>query len=658
MQLCTDVGAAGDLLRDGSLNLSNAAQLQNLFERSDRNERKRAGPPGSDGDKDGSGEAARDARPSGKSASSAPAGAGGRGAGGRAGVGGTGARPVLDAAAREKLVRQAAGKSTREVQQMLAEVDPELAQPNDRMRALGTGRWELKAAIDAECRHGLEKLQMLLSHADPHLTLGGLVARLVRDGLDRYDPERPRRTRRTGGRGSVNAARKPVRRDTDAAQRSAAGALGGNVERRSEVEREDESSVAVRNGAAPPSAANRHTEAEHGGAKSAPLRETVRRTNSAANRHTEAERGSANPAAVREIVRRTNSAAQRNSEVERGNAESAPAREIVRRSASAPKRASEAGRGNAESAPVREIVRRTNSTAQRNSEVERGNAESAAARGIVRRSASAPAPGGGFPPAPAGARRGAWVAGRGNAESAPARGIVRHSDSAPKRAGPDADAHVEDAKHAGGTATWAAGRRRETQHACAATTGRRGSGGRAASPPKRQGRAAGDGRDEGKCGVPGRATSAARPPMGDRHRVAGSAANRLGHRAGYGAAGAGGGPPAPGRARPPRGWFCGVAGAPRRVWCGGAGGALAGSGAAPHRVELLWRVAGVPVPVHPGSREAGGVAARPGLLQLCRPAQRPALRLPLSAGDRPHRSVRTRRRGGARELETLMRSPG
>ncbi|MDE0447442.1 MAG: hypothetical protein OXH96_12285, partial [Spirochaetaceae bacterium] len=72
-----------------------------------------------------------------------------------------------------------------------AEVDPELAQPSDRMRALAGGRWELKAAVDAECRHGLEKLQMLLSHRDPHLTLGGLVARLVRDGLHRYDPERP-----------------------------------------------------------------------------------------------------------------------------------------------------------------------------------------------------------------------------------------------------------------------------------------------------------------------------------------------------------------------------------------------------------------------------------------------------------------------------------
>ena len=113
---------------------------------------------------------------------------------------------MLDAAAREELVRQAAGKSTREVQQMLAEVDPELAQPSDRMRVLGGGRWELKAAIDAECRHGLEKLQMLLSHRDPHLTLGGLVARLVRDGLDRYDPARPPRARRTGGGGSVDAA--------------------------------------------------------------------------------------------------------------------------------------------------------------------------------------------------------------------------------------------------------------------------------------------------------------------------------------------------------------------------------------------------------------------------------------------------------------------
>ena len=46
-----------------------------------------------------------------------------------------GAGPVLDDAAREELVQRAAGKSTREVQQMVAEVDPELAQRSDRLRA-------------------------------------------------------------------------------------------------------------------------------------------------------------------------------------------------------------------------------------------------------------------------------------------------------------------------------------------------------------------------------------------------------------------------------------------------------------------------------------------------------------------------------------------
>ena len=117
---------------------------------------------------------------------------------------------------------------------MLAEVDPELARPSDRLRALGGGRWELKAAVDAECRHGLEKLQMLLSHTDPHLTLGELVARLVRDGLDRYDPTRPPRVRRTGARRSgvgERSASTPARRDTGSVERSVAGADGGGVER-------------------------------------------------------------------------------------------------------------------------------------------------------------------------------------------------------------------------------------------------------------------------------------------------------------------------------------------------------------------------------------------------------------------------------------------
>ena len=59
MRLCTQTGAARELLRDGSLNLSNAAQLQNVFERSDRSDRSRGRPPVSDGTGGGLSEAPR-----------------------------------------------------------------------------------------------------------------------------------------------------------------------------------------------------------------------------------------------------------------------------------------------------------------------------------------------------------------------------------------------------------------------------------------------------------------------------------------------------------------------------------------------------------------------------------------------------------------------
>ena len=91
---------------------------------------------------------------------------------------------------------------------MLAGVAPELAPPAERMRALGDGRWELKVVIDSACQRGIEQLRALLSHVDPHLTLGQLVERLVQDCLQRYDPGRPRRGR-GGGRREAGAGQAP-----------------------------------------------------------------------------------------------------------------------------------------------------------------------------------------------------------------------------------------------------------------------------------------------------------------------------------------------------------------------------------------------------------------------------------------------------------------
>ena len=96
---------------------------------------------------------------------------------------------------------------------MLADLDPELAPPADRVRPLGDGRYELKAIIDAECQQGLEQLRGLLSHVDPRMTMGQLVGRLVREALDRHDPSRPPRRARSGSRpadAKANAPRTPT----------------------------------------------------------------------------------------------------------------------------------------------------------------------------------------------------------------------------------------------------------------------------------------------------------------------------------------------------------------------------------------------------------------------------------------------------------------
>ena len=194
MRLCSETAGTRERLQDGSLTLSAAAQLQNTLDLLQRTATAVADP--------GSAPAAPELLP--RATGPAP----------EAGASGTGAAaparpvPALDAAQRQELVAQASGKSTREVKQLLAGVAPELARPADRMRALGEGRWELKVVIDSACQCGLEQLRALLSHVDPHLTLGQLVERLVQDGLQRYDPGRPPRGRR-GGRREASASQAP-----------------------------------------------------------------------------------------------------------------------------------------------------------------------------------------------------------------------------------------------------------------------------------------------------------------------------------------------------------------------------------------------------------------------------------------------------------------
>ena len=175
MRLCADNPQTREPLRDGSLSLSAAAELQWAFDR-----QRRRVPP-----------VAATATPPADTprADTPPA------------VAALPTEPplVLDAVGRQKLVEEAAGKSTRQVKRMLADLDPELAAAADRVRPLGNGRYELKAVIDAECQRGLEQLTSLLSHVDPRMTVGQLVGRLAQAAAAAAAGRRSTATTRAGG---------------------------------------------------------------------------------------------------------------------------------------------------------------------------------------------------------------------------------------------------------------------------------------------------------------------------------------------------------------------------------------------------------------------------------------------------------------------------
>ena len=98
------------------------------------------------------------------------------------------AAPLLHPQRQRELIEQAAGMSTRQVASLLAAAAPEVLPPRDTLRATAPDRYTLKMSIDQECEQGLRRLKDLMSHVDPRMSWGDLVARLVREAVTRHDP--------------------------------------------------------------------------------------------------------------------------------------------------------------------------------------------------------------------------------------------------------------------------------------------------------------------------------------------------------------------------------------------------------------------------------------------------------------------------------------
>ena len=101
--------------------------------------------------------------------------------------------------------------STCQVASLLAAAAPEVVPSRDTLRAVAPDRYTLKVSIDQECEQGLRLLKDLMSHVDPRMSWGGLVARLVREGVARHDPrggDSGQRRQRSAGASTRRATRK------------------------------------------------------------------------------------------------------------------------------------------------------------------------------------------------------------------------------------------------------------------------------------------------------------------------------------------------------------------------------------------------------------------------------------------------------------------
>ena len=134
------------------------------------------------------------------------------------------AAPLLHPQRQRELIEQATGMSTRQVADLLAAAAPEVVPPRDTLRAVAPDRYTLKVTIDQECEQGLRLLKGLLSHLDPRMSWGDLVARVVREAVVRHDPRgggSGHRRRRSAGASPRRAPNKT----------RAAGAAAGPAQR-------------------------------------------------------------------------------------------------------------------------------------------------------------------------------------------------------------------------------------------------------------------------------------------------------------------------------------------------------------------------------------------------------------------------------------------
>ena len=120
-------------------------------------------------------------------------------------------RAAWTAGQKAELVELVAGKSARETEKLLAELEPDLGLPRERERALGGGRYEVRVILDQTSVEAIAKLKDWLSHVNPGFSTGQLLAYLLQKAERKHDPVRERRRSvATAGQGKSQEQRSGV----------------------------------------------------------------------------------------------------------------------------------------------------------------------------------------------------------------------------------------------------------------------------------------------------------------------------------------------------------------------------------------------------------------------------------------------------------------
>ena len=187
MRLCRDIPQATSKIKTGNLNLTTASQLQTFFEKKKRKDKKQsldtvkmlktnnseicnvkstylpaAGCINDNVDKDEK----KESKPENKT-------------------------PIeLDSTQKLDLIKKAEGQSSRELEKTLFDIDPEVCNEREKVRNINNDKVEIKVILDKDSQQKLESLKKLLSHKNPNMSYGELIAVLAELGLNKYDPKR------------------------------------------------------------------------------------------------------------------------------------------------------------------------------------------------------------------------------------------------------------------------------------------------------------------------------------------------------------------------------------------------------------------------------------------------------------------------------------